>query len=63
MELLVTKLKQAKVLFASGFMSSTLSLCMWLNIQKYLQNGIHSEGQKEGGREGGRPPGHRGGGE
>lgn len=36
MELLVTKLKQAEVLFAFGFMTSTLSLCMWLNIQKYL---------------------------
>lgn len=48
MELLVTKLKQAKVLFASGFMSSTLSLCMWLNIQKYLQKGAGRDRGEKG---------------
>lgn len=36
MVLLMTKLKEAEVLFASDFMSSTLNLCRWLNIQKYL---------------------------
>lgn len=44
----MTKLKQAKVLFASGFMSSTLSLCMWLNIQKYLQKGAGRDGGEKG---------------
>lgn len=48
MELLVTKLKQAEVLFAFGFMTSTLSLCMWLNIQKYLWKGGGRDGGEEG---------------